>query len=103
MKASLPAAWSFAVIAAMALTACDGSPYRTAVIETREHHARTSSSTEKGDASVLRFSVASIESPRDTYSAYTRLFDRMGQMLKLAIEFEQRRTYREVNDLLISG
>ncbi len=54
-------------------------------------------------APVLRFSVASIESPRDTFSTYTRLFDRVGQILDARVEFVQRRTYREVNDLLASG
>lgn len=91
------------VAAAAALAACDRSPYRTAVVETHDRDPRSTSSSDTRSVPSLRFSVASIESPRDTYSAYTRLFDRMGQLLHVAIEFEQRRTYREVNDLLISG
>lgn len=91
------------LLAALALAACDGSPYRTVAIDTRGGGSAGVSSIASGASPVLRFSVASIESPRDTYSAYTRLFDRMGQMMQLPIEFEQRRTYREVNDLLISG
>jgi phosphonate transport system substrate-binding protein len=51
----------------------------------------------------LRFSVAAVESPRDTYAAYSHLFERMGERLGVRIEFVQRRTYREVNDLLASG
>ncbi len=92
-----------AVLAAAGLAACDRSPFRTVTIDTRPGGPGAVSSSEPRPSPVLRFSVASIESPRDTYSAYTRLFDRMGQMLRIPIAFEQRRTYREVNDLLISG
>ena len=91
------------LVVAAALAACERSPYRTAVVETRKSSTPSASSGDTRSAPVLRFSVASIESPRDTYSAYTRLFDRMGQLLQTTIDFEQRRTYREVNDLLIAG
>jgi phosphonate transport system substrate-binding protein len=90
-------------VAAAAAAACDRSPYRTAVVDTRIAGAPSAAPGDESTAPALRFAVASIESPRDTYSAYTRLFDRMGQMLGLPVELEQRRTYREVNDLLISG
>jgi phosphonate transport system substrate-binding protein len=91
------------LLAAAALSACDRAPYRTVVIETRGPGAPSAAPADERLAPALRFSVASIESPRDTYSAYTRLLDRMGQMLQIPVELEQRRTYREVNDLLISG
>jgi phosphate/phosphite/phosphonate ABC transporter binding protein len=91
------------LLAAGALAACDRAPYRTVVIETRVPGAPRAPPADEPVAPALRFSVASIESPRDTYSAYTRLLDRMGQVLHIPVEFEQRRTYREVNDLLISG
>lgn len=92
-----------AVIVALGLAACDRSPFRTVSIDTRAGGPGATSPGEPHPSPVLRFSVASIESPRDTYSAYTRLFDRVGRMLRVPIAFEQRRTYREVNDLLISG
>jgi phosphonate transport system substrate-binding protein len=56
-----------------------------------------------GPARTLRFSVAAVESPRDTYAAYSRLFGRIGERLGMHVEFVQRRTYREVNDLLATG
>ncbi|HEU4385991.1 MAG TPA: phosphate/phosphite/phosphonate ABC transporter substrate-binding protein [Anaeromyxobacteraceae bacterium] len=51
----------------------------------------------------LRFSVAAVESPRDTYSAYSRLFGRVAERLDRSPEFVQRPTYAEVNDLLALG
>ena len=51
----------------------------------------------------LRVSVAAVESPRDTYPLYSTLFERLGKRLGVEIEFVQRRTYREVNDLIAAG
>jgi len=51
----------------------------------------------------LRFSVAAVESPRDTYSAYSRLFGRLAEQMGQGAEFVQRPSYREVNELLASG
>lgn len=98
-----PASRLAALLVASALGACDRSPFRTVAVDTRAPSAAASTQGDAQASGVLRFSVASIESPRDTYSTYTRLFDRMGPMLRMPIEFVQRRTYREVNDLLISG
>jgi phosphonate transport system substrate-binding protein len=91
------------LLAAWVASGCDGHPYRTAVVDTRARDAGSPSPDRAPAAPALRFSVASIESPRDTYSAYTRLFDRVGELVGVAILFEQRRTYREVNDLLMAG
>lgn len=52
---------------------------------------------------VLRLSVAAMQSPRSTYVDYSRLLTRVGQLLDVETELIQRRTYREVNDLLAAG
>ncbi len=101
MSTSLARSLPLLLLAAAA--GCDASPYRTASVDTRSPDARTETPPPPSSAPVLRFSVAAIESPRDTFSSYSRLFDRMGELLGSRVEFEQRRTYREVNDLLISG
>jgi len=100
MPSSRPQLWPLLILSAA--VGCE-APYRTASVDTRNPDVRLESPPTPSRAPVLRFSVAAIESPRDTYSSYTRLFDRMGQLLGTRVEFEQRRTYREVNDLLISG
>ncbi len=51
----------------------------------------------------LRFSVAAMQSPRGTYSGYTRMLDLVGQRLGVGVELVQRRTYRETNELLLAG
>lgn len=52
---------------------------------------------------VLRLSVAAMQSPADTFSAYSRFFGRVGALMGGRVQFVQRRTYGEVNDLLLSG
>lgn len=44
-----------------------------------------------------------MQSPRNTAGAYSRLFERVGALLGTRIELVQRRTYREVNELLVTG
>lgn len=51
----------------------------------------------------LRFSVAAMLSPQDTFASYSRLFKLLATKLGVEVEFVQRRTYREVNDLLATG
>ena len=51
----------------------------------------------------LRISVAAILSPQDTFSSYSRLFDLLGRRLGVPVQFVQRRTYSEVDDLLAAG
>jgi len=90
------------LLAALA-TACDRPRYREATVSLAPAPPLTDPAVQPGPARALRFSVAAVESPRDTYSAYSRLFRRMGEKLGVPVEFVQRRTYREVNDMLVSG
>jgi phosphonate transport system substrate-binding protein len=86
-----------------ALAACDSTPYRTISIAPADAQAGAGAASPAPTTPVLRFSVASIQSPRGTYAAYTRLFNRIGQLLGQRVELVQRRTYREINDLLLSA
>jgi phosphonate transport system substrate-binding protein len=85
-----------------ALIACPSSPYPE--VEVDLAGARSSvGAMRSAEAPVLRFSVAAIQSPQDTFAAYSRLFERLEPKLQMKIELVQRRTYQEVNDLLVSG
>jgi phosphonate transport system substrate-binding protein len=84
-------------------TGCDGSRHREVSIDLQPASTEPASAPLAGRPRPLRFSVAAVESPRDTYGTYTRLLSRVGERLGVPVEFVQRRTYREVNDLLASG
>jgi phosphonate transport system substrate-binding protein len=94
---------SLALGAVVANLACDSTRFREAEVSLAPAVQKPADTAKPGAARALRFSVAAVESPRDTYAAYSRLFERMGEQLGVPIEFVQRRTYREVNDLLASG
>jgi phosphonate transport system substrate-binding protein len=91
-----------AALAALAL-ACDATPFRVADVDIAPASNGGADEGALRPKRTLRFSVAAIESPRDTFAAYSRLFERLGNRLGMEIEFVQRRTYREVNDLLAAG
>jgi phosphonate transport system substrate-binding protein len=87
----------------LAAAACDTSRFRQAEVALASPAAPAVETPAPGARPTLRFSVAAVESPRDTHATYSKLFQRMGERLGMEIEFVQRRTYREVNDLLAAG
>lgn len=91
-----------AVILVPALLACPSSPYPEQKVDFTAKE-RPAASVEEPPAPTLRFSVAAMLSPQGSLAAYSRLFELMGKRLGYQVEFVQRKTYREVNDLLLAG
>lgn len=90
--------------ATLCALACDDTPYREVrIAEGAGPAAPAAAVAGPAAGTVLRFSIAAIESPRDTYEDWGRFFEQLGVRLGMRLEFVQRRTYREVNDLLLSG
>lgn len=48
----------------------------------------------------LRVAIATVISPRESFIYYKELFDYISEELNLRVEFKQRMTYQEVNQLL---
>ena len=51
----------------------------------------------------LKVAVAAIISPKETFAYYRQLLDYIGQKLGHEIQFIQRKTYGEINELLAKG
>jgi phosphonate transport system substrate-binding protein len=51
----------------------------------------------------LRVAVAAMISPKQTFSLYRDLLTYLGRRMGREVEFVQRKTYREVNELLMKG
>lgn len=51
----------------------------------------------------LNIAVAGMTSPPETLRFYQDLLDYMGRKLGLPVKMKQRKTYQEVNDLLVAG
>ncbi len=90
------------LVAVALLTGCSPSPYPVVEVDMTVK-AAPPQATAQADRPVLRFSIAAIQSPQDTFAAYSRFIERMGEKLGMQVAFVQRRTYGEVNDLLLSG
>jgi len=94
----------YATLAAVLLiAACEPSSQREVKLNLSPAMPEPVATPARPPSRPLRFSVAAVESPQDTYASYARLLSRVGQRLGVEVEFVQRRTYREVNDLLASG
>jgi len=52
------------------------------------------------DSNQLKVAVAAIISPKETFAYYRQLLDYIGQKLGQEIQFIQRKTYGEINELL---
>lgn len=83
------------------LAGCHSTPFRE--VDLPADASPPAAAREPPVSPAFRFSVAAIESPRETFAAWSHLFERVGARLGVRIDFVQRRTYREVNDLLASG
>jgi len=85
-----------------ALLACPSAPYPEERIDLARA-APPATARPAAAGTKLRFSVAAMFSPQGSLTSYSRLFALMAERLGVEIEFVQRRTYREVNDLLATG
>jgi phosphonate transport system substrate-binding protein len=85
-----------------AVLGCPSSPYPEVAVDLASSRPAPTT-VQKPRAAVLRFSVAAMQSPQDTFAAYSRVFERLEAKLEAKIELVQRRTYQEVNELLATG
>lgn len=85
-----------------ALAACSPSPYSERKVDLSPR-AGPQARAEPSGTPKLRISVAAMLSPQGSLAAYSHLFELMGKRLGYEVEFVQRRTYREVNELLVAG
>ncbi len=92
--------WLAAILPALA--ACPSSPYPEQKVDFSARPA-PAATAQAAAAPKLRFSVAAMLSPQGSLAAYSNLFELMGKRLGYQVEFVQRKTYREVNDLLLAG
>lgn len=55
------------------------------------------------DKVTLKVAVSAMLSPRETFSAYQELIRYIGDKLNVPVEFHQRRTYAEINEMIEKG
>lgn len=87
----------------LSLAACERSPFREVQVSFETPAVTVPVSAHPKDAVHFRISVAGMESPSGTYAGYSRLFGEVAHRLGAEPEFVQRRTYAEINELLLKG
>lgn len=88
----------FAIVSLLTITACYNPRHDTYEIDFNEGTDLTISSDK--DTTSLRVAIATVISPRESFVFYQEMFTALGEHLGRRIEFKQRNTYEEVNELL---
>ena len=66
-----------------------------------DHVEKTEFATNK--IPVLRVAVSAMTSPKETFRFYEQMINYIGEKIGRKVQFIQRKTYKEVNDLLHEG
>lgn len=101
-RAHAPGLALLAAVISPLLAACPSTPYPEQKISLAPR-APSAPSSQPAAPPKLRVSVAAMLSPQGSLAAYSHLFELMAKRTGYEVEFVQRKTYREVNDLLIGG
>jgi phosphate/phosphite/phosphonate ABC transporter binding protein len=62
-----------------------------------------STSPSSSDSTTLNVAISAMTSPQETYSSYKDLLGFISERTGREIQLKQRKTYKEINDLLLSG
>lgn len=98
--------WKRWVTTALLLCGCEQNPFREVHVDIQPSPVEALPKARAAATPTKRFrvSVAGMESPSGTWAAYSRVFGEVAHRLGgMEIEFVQRRTYAEVNELLMKG
>ena len=88
------------ILAALVITSGCGRDSDAVVVDFNQTVAVDRPISSEPEADQLKVAVAAIISPKETFAYYRQLLDYIGQKLGHEIQFIQRKTYGEINELL---
>jgi phosphonate transport system substrate-binding protein len=91
------------ILAALFITSGCGSDSDAVVVDFTKTVAVDRPKSSEPESAQLKVAVAAIISPKETFAYYRQLLDYIGQKLGREIQFIQRKTYGEINELLARG
>lgn len=91
----------FSLLAFQAISGCQKQPSNTVSFSRVEVFPSESPFLQSRET--LRFAVAAVNSPLVTLNLYNEIFKYLGKEMGLPVEFIQRKTYAEINELLRTG
>jgi phosphonate transport system substrate-binding protein len=95
-----PVSYVLLVVVAVIFGACPSTPYEEVEVDPGKPHQDEAGPDGGSGTRSLKVAVAAMISPEETHRQYKQLVDRIGELVARPARFHQRRTYREVNDLL---
>ncbi len=93
----------FALIFLISFFFCNRQPADVRIIDPDETSADNGQGDVQDGYEPLKVAVSAILSPRETFESYERIFDYISGQMGRPIEFHQRQTYGEVNQMLEKG
>ncbi|MFN2396533.1 MAG: phosphate/phosphite/phosphonate ABC transporter substrate-binding protein [Bacteroidales bacterium] len=93
----------FIISGLLILNACQRNPKNVQVVDFENTSENQSRSLADEPGKTLKVAVSAILSPKETYDSYEQLFRYISQKLDRDIEFIQRKTYQEINQMLEDG
>jgi phosphonate transport system substrate-binding protein len=88
------------IISFLILVSCNTREDNIALIDFSDQTAGQNLSSATDTVPILRVAIAAVISPKESFVYYRELFDFMSDRLNMKIEFKQRMTYEDVNNLL---
>jgi phosphonate transport system substrate-binding protein len=85
------------------LLSCNRSPRNVKVIDPDSIQMHEGTIDKGKEFRSLKVAVSAILSPRETYESYEEIFEYISEKIGLPVEFHQKRTYQEINQMLESG
>jgi phosphonate transport system substrate-binding protein len=103
MKSKINILISILILAALVITIGCGPDSDAVVVDFNQTVAVDRPISSEPEAAQLKVAVAAIISPKETFAYYRQLLDYIGHKLGREIQFIQRKTYGEINELLAKG
>ena len=86
-------------LAFLVFCSCNRPRHETVMVDFGKENEGTESQI-NDSIPVLRVAIATVISPRESFNYYKELFDYISTHMNLPVEFKQRLTYTEVNELM---
>ena len=103
MKSKINILISGLILAALVITSGCGRDSDAVVVDFTKTVAVARPISSEPESAQLKVAVAAIISPKETFAYYRQLLDYIGHKLGREIQFIQRKTYGEINELLVRG
>ena len=94
-------AWVFIIVVLVAASSCKSPRPEAQSVDFNE--STCNDNLTNSDSGLIRVSVATVISPRESFVYYKQLFDYMAQSLGVTVEYRQRNSYEEFNHLIASN